>query len=185
MKIWAISLCLLVLLGGCDTASELERGMALRSSVLGAEQCSMDVHISADYGNAMTAFSVGCRFDKSGKLYFSVLNPESIEGISGNISADKGMITFDDTVLYFDLLSDGQLSPVSAPWIFMKALRGGYLRNACMEAENLRITVDDSYNDDALQLDIWLNSENNPKSAEILFQGRRILSMKIENFRIM
>jgi len=185
MKIGAIFLCLLLLFTGCDSASELERGMALRTSVLGAQKCSMDAHITANYADSVCMFSMECSFDQMGMLSFTVLNPESIAGITGSISSDKGMITFDDTVLYFDLLADGQLSPVSAPWIFMRALRGGYLRAAGMEEDFLRITVDDSYSDDALQLDVWLNNENIPGSAEILFRGSRILSMKIENFRIL
>ena len=43
--------------------------------------------------------------------------------------------------------------------------------------------MDDSYDDDALHLDIWLNSENVPVKAEILFRERKILSLDVQNFR--
>ena len=185
MKIWAISLLLLFFLTGCDSSSELERGMALRSSILKAQTCSMNTVITADYGERSCAFSLNCHFDSQGNMSFTVTQPETIAGIKGNVSADKGTVEFDDTVLFFDLMADGQLSPVSAPWVLMKALRGGYIRTAGIDGELLWLTVDDSYSDDALQVDIWLNEDNEPARAEIVYRNRRILSMKVESMEIM
>lgn len=184
MKIWAISLCLLVILTGCDASSEIERGMALRSLLLNAQSCSMDIHITADYGERLCTFGMACWFDRSGAMEFSVLEPETISGITGRISGNPGSLTFDDTVLYFDLLADGQLSPVSAPWILMKTLRSGYLRSACVEEGCLHLTMDDTYEDDALQVDIWMDEKDIPIRSEILFQGKRVLSLRVENMVI-
>ena len=44
--------------------------------------------------------------------------------------------------------------------------------------------IRDSYEDDALELEIWLDGESRPVQAEIGYEGRRILTMEIENFRI-
>lgn len=184
MKIWAISLCLLVLLTGCDASSEMERGMALRSLLLNAKRCTMDVNITADYGDTINEFALTCCYNEMGNMEFTVVKPESIEGITGKISGNAGSLTFDDTVLYFELLADGQLSPVSAPWILMKTLRSGYIRAACEEDGMIRLTMDDSFEDDALQLDVWLNEKDLPVRGEILFQSRRILSLDVENFDI-
>lgn len=184
MKIWAISLGLLFFLCGCDASSEIERGMALRSAVLQGNSCSFEGRVTADYGDRMHMFSMKCSFDTAGRMEFCVTEPESISNITGNISADRGALTFNDTVLYFPLLADEQLAPVSAPWIFMKTLRSGYLTAACMEDGKLRLTIDDSYEEDALKLDIWLNDAEKPVLCEILYDGRRILSMEIVNFVI-
>ena len=88
----------------------------------------------------------------------------------------------DETALCFPLLTDGQLSPASAPWIFLKTLRSGYLTSACMEDEMLRLTMDDTYEENALHLDIWLDGERIPVRADILYDGRRILSVEVEDF---
>ena len=80
------------------------------------------------------------------------------------------------------MLADGQVSPVSGPWILMKTLRSGYLTSCGMEAGCIRVAIDDSYADDALHLDIWLDEKDLPKRGEILWKGRRILSLDIENF---
>jgi len=182
MKKWAIFLLFLVCLSGCGASEEIERGMALRSSLLRSSG-SFDTEITADYGEKCHVFSMQCDFDESGNLGFEVTAPEEISGITGNIRNATGALTFDDTVLYFDLLTDDQLSPVSAPWIFLKTLRSGYLTSAGKEEELLRLSIDDSYEEDALHLDIWLNGDNIPEYAEIVYDGRRILSLDVENFR--
>ena len=51
-----------------------------------------------------------------------------------------------------------------------------------MDGGRLRLTIDDSYEDDALHLDIWLGEDDCPEDAEILYKERRILSIKVTNF---
>ena len=185
MKKAAVCAVLLVLLTGCSQENrELERGMELRTKLLKGEGCSFSADIAADYGDALYTFSMDCQADAQGNLTFTVTAPESISGITGKISDTGGSLTFDDTALFFPLMADDQISPVSAPWIFLKTLRGGYLTCAGSEEDLLRLTIDDSYEDDALQLDIWLNGEDVPIRAEILYDGRRIVTMDIEDFQI-
>ncbi len=144
--------------------------------------CSFDCTVTADYGEVIHRFSMRCSVDQKGTLIFAVLSPESISGITGQISQSKGKLTFDDKALAFDLLADGQLSPVSAPWVLIHTLRGGYL-SSCAEIEGgMILSIDDSYDKDPLRLDIRMDEEGKPKTAEILWQGRRILSMEVENF---
>lgn len=186
MKRIGIVLLVCMLLAGCSgTPRELETGMELRSRLLKAENVSFDADISADYGDKLHLFSMACSADPEGNLSFTVTAPETISGITGRISMGSGKLTFDDTALHFDLLTDDQLSPVSAPWILMKTLRSGYLRAAGREEEHIRLTIDDSYEEDALQLDIWLDEKNLPDKAEILYDGKNILSLHVKNFEIL
>lgn len=176
----------LCLLSGCgSTKSLLHRGTELRERVLEAEGCSFTMTVHADFGDNTYSFSMACNADSQGNVTFSVTEPESISGISGVIDTAGGRLTFDDTALAFSLLADGELSPVSAPWLFLKTLRSGYLKTVSMEDELLRLTIDDSYESDAMQLDIWLDSADYPIHAETIWQGRRILSMEIEDFTIL
>ena len=184
MKILAVVLALL-LLGGCKgPEAELDRAMALRAKLL-ASSVSFDAEITADYGDELHTFSLYCEGDTRGNLGFRVTAPETIADITGRIDAGQGKLTFQDTALAFPLLAEDQLSPVSSPWIFYQTLRSGYLTAAGMEGDLLRLTIDDSYEEDALTLDIWLNEQDIPIRAEILYDGRRILTLEIENFQIM
>lgn len=186
MKQACVLLVLAVILSGCSGVStELERGMVLRSKILKAEQVSFQVDIAADYGDSLQLFSMECLSDIQGNVTFEVTAPETIAGITGTISQGEGKLTFDDTALYFTLLTDDQLNPASAPWIFMKTLRSGYLTSAGMENDMLRLTIDDSYADDALQLDIWLDEYDIPQRVEICYDGRTILTLAVRDFQIL
>lgn len=183
MKKVGALLILLCFLSGCSGASkEIERGMALRSKILKASECSFDAAITADYGDKLYSFSMACQADTQGNLTFTVTAPETLAGISGRVGSDGGKLTFDDTALQFNLMADGQVTPVSAPWVFLKTLRSGCLTSAGTEDGVLRLSIDDSYADDALHLDIWLDGEDLPARAEILYGGRRILSVAVTNF---
>ena len=184
VKKLSVLLIVLLFLGGCSgKQEELERAMTLRAKLL-ASECSFDAKITADYGDKLYVFAMTCQGDSRGNLTFTVTEPESIAGITGVISQDGGKLTFDDTALAFPLMADDQLTPVSAPWIFLKTLRGGYLASANMEEELLHLTIDDSYEEDALQLDIWLDGQNLPVQSDILYDGRRILTVQVSNFTL-
>lgn len=186
MKKTGTILMLILLLTGCGKDnSELDRAMALRSNLLKSGGTSFKVDITADYGDKLNLFAMDCQADAQGNIRFSVTAPESIAGITGTIAEGTGQLTFDNTALYFDLLTDEQLSPVSAPWILMKTLRSGYLTSVGMEEDILRLTIDDSYEDNALQLDIWLDDIDIPQRAEVLYDGKNILSMVVKEFQIL
>ncbi len=180
---WILVLCLLC--GGCaDTEGELNRVLHLRAS-LQEKGCKFNAVITADYADHTYTFVMSCSTDASGHLSFEVLHPESIAGISGTIGSDGGKLTFDDVALSFSMLADGQITPVSAPWILVKTLLGGYISASTMEGQMLHVTANDSYFEDALQLDIWLDSTNCPVNADIVYRDRRILSLRIENFEFL
>ena len=175
---------LLVFLTGCFRDNEdLDRAMALRADLL-CHGCSFVSEITADYGEEVYSFTVRCEGDSKGNLGFEVLSPETIAGIQGVTANDTGKLTFSDTVLDFPLMAEDQVTPVSGPYLLLKTLRGGYVRSVGQEDELLRVTIDDSYEEDALQLDIWLNGEDLPVRAEILYDGRRIITMVVSDFRI-
>lgn len=185
MKKWMALIIALVMLSGCTgKRQEMDRVMGLRAELLGSEGCSFTAHLTADYGDEIHEFTLYCEGRNNGDLGFRVEAPETIAGITGRFNGKEGALTFDDKALAFPLLVDGQITPVSGPWIFFKTLLSGYLTACGQEGEYLHLTIDDSYEEDALQLEIWLNEADVPVQGEIVYDGRRILTMKIENFLI-
>ena len=144
--------------------------------------CRFRATVSADYGDMIHTFVLECEADERGDVAFSVAAPDTISGITGSLTGESGFLTFDGEILGFNMLADGQLSPVSAPWVLIHTLRGGYLRYCAETDSGLHLTIDDSYAENAMQVDIWLSGEHLPTGAEILWQGRRILTVKVENF---
>lgn len=174
-----------LLLTGCASAkNEMDRALSLRTKLLQAASCAFEAEVTADYDDKLYTFGMDCTGDAQGNVTFCVTSPETISGINGKIDRQGGALTFENTALQFGLLADGQLSPVSAPWVLLRALRGGYLTSAGMEDGHLRLSVNDSYADNALNLDVWLDAADIPQRADVCYDGKRILSIRVENFVI-
>lgn len=185
MKRWlAYGLVVVLLLSACGSTEEpIARGMALREELM-KTGCSFTAEITADYEDKRYTFSLDCTAEREGDVRFTVRSPETIQGISGVLSASAGKLTFDDQAVAFPMLAEGEISPVSAPWLLMHILRGGNIVSCADEDTYLRLTIDDSYAGELLRGDIWLNDRNIPQRAEFYSQGRRVLSMNIESFTI-
>ena len=173
---------LVLLLSACEMKNEpMDQAIAFREALLGAKNCHFETTVTADYGDSIHRFGMDCQGDSSGNLEFEIIYPDSISDLRGKISNEGGKIEFEDKALYFPLMTDDLLTPASAPWIFLKTLRSGYIRCVGIEDASLRLTIDDSYDEDSLILDIWIESEQ-PHRADILQDGKRILSLDIESF---
>lgn len=179
----AVIVCILFLFSGCSAEnSGMEQAHALRSKLSSSAGCCFRANITADYGTEIYEFSLDCRTNREGNLSFSVIKPEGISGISGQVSAQGAKLTFDDKVLAFEPIADGQIAPVTAPWILIMTLNGGYLNGCAKDRNGYILTIDDSYRDDALRLNIRIGQDLLPQWAEIFWQNRRILTLTVENF---
>ena len=178
-RLFPIFMCICLFVG-CKGNEVTDTALALRSAVLQAKSCSFTAEITADYGDMTYSFTMDCVADDQGNVSFTVTKPETIAGITGKLTADGGSVTFDDTALAIPMLTDDQITPVSAPWILMRTLRGGYI-TSCTDG---RITIDDSYENDALKLDIALDNDNRPALAEIYWKNRRILTVEVTSFAL-
>lgn len=173
-----------VLLCGCCAESDLSSALNLRSK-LQEHRVSFDVDISADYGEEIYTFSLSCQTEEGGDLRFCVKQPESIVGIEGVVREKTGELIFDDQVLAFPTLADGYITPVGAPWVLLRGLRSGYLKSASKEQGNLRCAIDDTYAEDAVHIDVWLSAEDVPVRADLLYKGRRYITLNVTNFRFL
>ena len=183
MKRWVgIVLVAALLLCGCTAEdSQMERALNLRGKLQQSEVV-FDVEIVADYGDKVYTFSTHCEADAAGNMTFTVTNPETIAGISGTLSKGNGKLTFDDKLLAFDVMADNLISPVSGPWVLLETLRSGYLTSCGQDTDGLRLSIDDSYAEKALHLDIWLDGQDVPKYCDVFWNGRRLLSMTVSSF---
>ena len=171
---------------GCTTTkSSVDKALELRQKLINAQGCTFDVSITADYVESIYTFEMQCSVDQSNNLNFTVTQPDTISGISGLINLDQSHFTFDDKMLIFSTISDGQISPVSAPWVFINALKNGYIRASSQTSGGYTVYVDDSYKENALELEILIDVNDSPVSADIHWQGRRILALRISNFVIL
>ena len=178
----AVFLCVICFLAGCgNTDSELSKALRLREKIANSEGCSFTTSITADYGEKIYTFTMDCQTDNEGNLTFYVTEPATIAGVTGKIDLSGGVITFDDKVLAFQTIADDRITPVVAPWLLIKTLRSGYLRDSSGTENGYKISIDDSYEADALRLQITIENDL-PVFAEIFWKGRRIMTTTVENF---
>ena len=186
MKKWCILVVILFLFGCSKENSEMGRGLAFREKLLQSSGCSFEAEITADFGDKLYTFLLNCQGNADGSLSFSVQKPDTISGISGILSAEVGKITFEeDRAVAFPMLADGEITPVGAPWVLYNALRCGYILACGKEGDLLRLTINDSYEEEAMQVDVWLDEQDCLVSAEIFCDGRRIVSIQVMNFQIL
>lgn len=171
-----------ILFTGCTPKDkQMDRALLLRQKLL-SDGCSFDAEITADYGSAAYVFAMHCVGAPDGSLTFTVTEPECIRDITGKIEQDSGKLTFDGMLLAFSMLADGQVTPVSAPWIMYNTLRGGRLTSCGVTDGGLSLALDDSYRENPLHLDVQTDGEDKPVLCEILWKNRRILTLRIRNF---
>ena len=175
---------LFVILTGCGK-NGVDPGLQLRDQLLKCNGYSFLADITADYGENIYSFTVCCTGDANGDLSFTVIKPDSIAEIAGSISLDGGKLNFDDHILAFPLLADGQISPVSTPWLLIYCLRSGYITHGGIDGNNYMIHIDDSYAQNNIGLDVWLDSNNIPIQADFIWAGRRFLTMIVKDFEIL
>ena len=174
---------LLGLLPGCGGGKDaIAQAMDLRARLLSSNGYTFDTEVTADFGDKVYTFAMNCRADNAGNVTFTVILPETIAGISGVIDSNGGKITFDDVALAFGLLADGRLTPVSAPWVLVHTLHYGYITACAQTDSGVMISINDSYEDEALNLSVYLGRDGLPAEAEIFWNGRRVLSLTVKNF---
>lgn len=185
-RVFSLLFGIMLIFCGCSAAEDqLDMAMMLRSRILEGNGCSFRAVVTADYEDALYSFTMQCDFDKEGALQFAVLEPESINGITGKIDSSGGALTFDDRVLAFEMLADDLVTPVSAPWLMMKAVRSGYIVSCTEEGTMCKIQIDDSYEENTLVLDIWTDHQMNITRGEFIWDGRRVLTIEVSNFVIL
>lgn len=170
------------LLAGCLGSSGLDRAVELRAKLL-SSSCAFDTVVTADYGDRTYTFTMACEADSGGNVTFEVVEPESIAGITGQISEAGGELTFEGLALDFGILAEGRTTPVSAPWLLIHTMRSGYITAATEDEDGYRVTIDDSYAEDALTLNVWVGQDNLPQNAAVSWEGIEILSLELQNFR--
>lgn len=174
--------CILLFMSGCQKHNGISKPMELREKLLSGSGCSFNAEISADYGDEVYVFSMACSQTENGDFQFRVISPDLISGITGTIKNQDGFLTFDDKMLAFPLLSEGQLTPVSGPWHILKMLRSGYISSGGKDGNFTKVSIDDSYQESRIHGNIWLQTDGKPAHGEIFWKDRRIMTVSIKEF---
>ena len=177
---------ILLLLPGCKAAGgdTMDQALAFRAKLQGAEGCSFRSEITADYRDEVFTFTLSCIADQAGGISFQVEAPESIAGISGKVDGETGKVTFDGTALAFGPLADGQLSPLATPYVLVRSWRTGYITACGLDGEELRMTVDASFEEKANRCGILETGEGVELCWGVSEYGQHLAGRRNQNARL-
>ena len=171
-----------VLLGCSKENAQIEKIVELRDRIQSSKECRFEAAVTLDYGDSVYSFRAICATDEENNMSIDILEPASISGVRAQITGSSGKLTFDEEVLAFEMIANDQITPICVPWLLIEALRGGYI-NACGSGDHgVFARIDDSFNKTEFSIEVWLDSENVPCEAEMLWEGKRIVSIQIDNF---
>lgn len=178
----AVFAAALILLTGCSAEHDaMQKTLDFRQDLLSAGGCSYIADVTADYGEYLYEFTLQCTYrDGYGEL--TVLKPDLISGIRGRCSGDAATVSFDGAILEYGDLSEGNLAPLSVPWLFGSAWQSDEILFASNDEKNTRATIQKGYDEDKLILDTWF-ADGIPTAGEVRgTDGRRVLTVQFRDF---
>lgn len=125
----------------------------------------------------MQNFSLQCTADAEGTTRFTVLAPETLEGITATVTQQGGQITYDGMAMDFGLLANGNVSPAAAPALAANCWLSAYI----VSAATGEAVYQQDFDEKALTVTTWF--ENNiPIFAEVCYNQQRVLDMTLSDF---
>lgn len=164
----------------CRSADRaMQETLDFRTTVLQSGGCNFDAAVTAEAGECSYDFCMTCAYDGE-DAHFTVTEPENISGICGRVRNEQADIDFEDIALEFPVESE-LVSPVKTGKLLGDAWARDYISAAGADGELCRMTAKHGYDEDELTVDTWLR-EKKPVYAEISYNGKTLLSCKIDNF---
>lgn len=163
----------------------MQSALDFRAAILSAGGCGFTADVTASYGETAAKFTLDCTYDVQSGVTLTVTKPETIAGIQATVSGEDAALSFEGTELALETLANGNLAPLSAPFIAARAWSEGYIDAAGQEDAYLRATYLDGYGAKTLTVDTWFLKQSGwPVRAEIAYDGETVLQMELTNFTI-
>lgn len=170
-------LCLLTACGGKETDA-LQAPIQFRAELLEKNGCSFTAQITADADDRVWQYAVRCAASPDGTAQLEILAPDSIAGITAELSGADGKLCFDGAWVDFGLLADGELSPVAAPQTVFSCWTEQYIASAgggCVRYEL-------GFGAKKLDVSTWFDEKELPVKAEIYRQGKLLMTLELSDF---
>lgn len=179
----ALVLAICLLLCGC-TATDLAMNEAIefRAALVHSGQCSYTAKICADFGETVEEFTLSCRSLADGTTELTILEPQTLAGLTATVTNAGGTVTYDGMAVAFGLLADGALAPAAAPALTVASWSSEYIAYAETLDGSIRVTYEKGYDAAAMQVDTWFENSL-PIYAEVCYNGERVVQMTFADFQ--
>ncbi len=171
-------LCLILL---CSCADDGKAQLAEFTGIVSAvENISFTAEVSAQYDDKTAEFVLA--YEQTGESSsVSVVKPELLSGIRASLTGSELSLEFDGAVLDIGTLDDAELSPMSSLPLIVRAMREGHLEICWVEGDMIaaRLIPSDDY-----VVTLWIDASLTPRSAEVSYKERTVVTAEISDWVI-
>lgn len=177
----AVLLLLCCLVGCAAGESTLAPAIAFRAALVQAGGCRFTAAITVDYGQRVQCFTLACDADGEGTTGITLLEPETVAGVTATVTDGGGRITYDGMALDFGLLANGDLIPAAVPCMLATCWMREYICDAGEHGTGCQVRYRKKIGEKELLLDTFF--ENGiPFLAEVCYNDSGILKIEISDF---
>ncbi len=175
---------MLVLLSSCHGGKSKGQELALdiRASLIAAEKLEIGTVVRADYGERVYDFTfkyVG----NADKGEIEITAPESIAGLTAEVSVSGGTLKYDGAVLDTGAVTKDGLSPAEALPVLISQWQRGYISGCNFETlgdtDTLAVTTDIT---ETVKQRTWFDVKTHlPVRSELSDNGKMVIGCQFDN----
>lgn len=173
-----IVICL-VMLCGCGNNAEASFNQFVLQ-VGAADEIEFTAKVRAEYADKTAEFKLDYEQDENG-AEIEIVEPELVAGIKAHVAPESTMLEYDGVILDIGMLTDSDLSPMSALPMLANAMRDGHVDIVWTEDDMLAARLIPS---DDITVTLWLNSELTPINAEISYKESTVVFIEISDWEM-
>lgn len=176
-----ITVCVLCLSGCKEEKTLLAEAIEFRADLVQSGGCRFTAELTADYGETVQEFTLSCQTDAQGTTLLTVLEPQTLAGISATVTDEGGKIQYDGLGMEFGLLANDNVIPAAAPCMVVSCWTKEYIASAGQEDARYRVSYQKNFDEKMLTVDTYFE-KGIPICAEVCYNNSRVLKMMISDF---
>ncbi len=174
-----LPLVLAILLCGCGSGEE-SAFLQFREELANAESISFTADVQAEYEDKTADFTLAFSME-NGEYAVEILEPEIVKGISAHVKSGETCLEYDGAILDIGKLTDRGLCPMSALPYLADAMKDAHVDMAWTENGLLAVRLVPS---DDMSVTLWINEENEPVNAEITYNEKTVVFVKLHDWEM-
>lgn len=175
-----------VVLTGCSAVKDPERiAASVKDVYTAAESIDTTVYITSDLGEETITYQIGYAYQKEengSSAVLTVLAPESIAGITAQITGEDFCFTYDDTELETAMPDRKGLTPVDVTTYILYDLMNTVPEQVWMEGELLALRFEEATEECTVIKEVYISPDTGELcEARIYCNGKQSLRCTFES----
>jgi len=180
-----LTITLLLVLCACSRQNADEKtALSLRTAMTEAVGCRMVLDVSADCDGRLYTFRLNYE-DNGAERKITVLHPDTIAGVCARVQEEALQLEFEDVVLDFGMPEGALSTPLVTPYLLSQCLKTAYIAYTSDHELGAAVRYYHGFEDDRLEVQVIIDRASlTPKTCEVFWDGRAIVSAQITEFEL-